>query len=81
MPFYDASRCASVLLDQPSERGRNQKVTLCDHVISWPLDPPPGEPPVRLNPIGLDINLKGQVVFPVTGGLREQGVPFVFAIG
>ena len=49
MPFYDASRCASVLLDQPSERGSNQKVTLCDHVISWPLDAPPGEPPVRLN--------------------------------
>ena len=29
----------------------------------------------------LDINLKGQVVFPVADALREQGVPFVFATG
>jgi len=29
----------------------------------------------------LDINLKGQMVFPVADALREQGVPFVFATG
>jgi CheY-like chemotaxis protein len=29
----------------------------------------------------LDINLKGQMVFPVADTLREQGVPFVFATG
>jgi CheY-like chemotaxis protein len=29
----------------------------------------------------LDINLKGQMVFPVADVLREQGVPFVFATG
>jgi CheY-like chemotaxis protein len=29
----------------------------------------------------LDINLKGQMVFPVADALREQGVPFIFATG
>jgi CheY-like chemotaxis protein len=29
----------------------------------------------------LDINLKGQMVYPVADALREQGVPFVFATG
>ena len=29
----------------------------------------------------LDINLKGQMVFPVADALREQGIPFVFATG
>ena len=29
----------------------------------------------------LDINLRGQTVFPVADVLREQGVPFVFATG
>ena len=29
----------------------------------------------------LDINLKGEMVFPVADALREQGVPFVFATG
>jgi CheY-like chemotaxis protein len=29
----------------------------------------------------LDINLKGQMVFPIADTLREQGVPFVFATG
>ena len=29
----------------------------------------------------LDINLKGQMVFPVADVLREQGVPFIFATG
>ena len=29
----------------------------------------------------LDINLKGQMVFPLADVLREQGVPFVFATG
>jgi len=29
----------------------------------------------------LDINLKGEAVFPVADALREQGVPFVFATG
>ncbi len=29
----------------------------------------------------LDINLRGQTVYPVADALREQGVPFVFATG
>ncbi|MXQ14140.1 response regulator [Microvirga makkahensis] len=29
----------------------------------------------------LDINLKGQMVYPVADALREQGVPFIFATG
>src|SRR3712207_3309616 len=29
----------------------------------------------------LDINLKGEAVFPVADALRQQGVPFVFATG
>jgi CheY-like chemotaxis protein len=29
----------------------------------------------------LDINLKGETVYPVADALREQGVPFVFATG
>lgn len=29
----------------------------------------------------LDINLKGELVYPVADALREQGVPFVFATG
>ncbi len=29
----------------------------------------------------LDINLKGQMVFPVADALRDQGIPFVFATG
>lgn len=29
----------------------------------------------------LDINLKGEMVFPVADLLRERGVPFVFATG
>lgn len=29
----------------------------------------------------LDVNLKGEMVFPVAQALRQQGVPFVFATG
>ena len=29
----------------------------------------------------LDINLKGEMVFPVAQALTEQGIPFVFATG
>jgi len=35
----------------------------------------------RVNAAVLDINLKGQTVFPVADALRERGVPFVFATG
>ncbi len=35
------------------------------------------------NPDGavLDVNIGGEMVFPVAEALREQGVPFVFATG
>jgi len=29
----------------------------------------------------LDVNIGGEMVFPVAEALREQGVPFVFATG
>jgi CheY-like chemotaxis protein len=35
----------------------------------------------RVDAAVLDINLKGQTVFPVADALRERGVPFVFATG
>jgi CheY-like chemotaxis protein len=35
----------------------------------------------RVDAAVLDINLKGQAVYPVADVLREQGVPFVFATG
>lgn len=37
-----------------------------------------GEPP---DCAVLDINLRGDTVFPVADALRERGVPFVFATG
>src|ERR671910_940460 len=35
----------------------------------------------RVDAAVLDINLRGQTVFPVADALRERGVPFVFATG
>ena len=35
----------------------------------------------RIDAAVLDINLKGETVFPVADALRQQGVPFVFATG
>src|SRR5690349_14722499 len=35
----------------------------------------------RIDAAVLDINLKGQTVYPVADALRERGVPFVFATG
>jgi hypothetical protein len=29
----------------------------------------------------LDVNLQGEMVYPVADALRERGVPFVFATG
>ena len=35
----------------------------------------------RIDAAVLDINLKGQAVYPVADALMERGVPFVFATG
>ncbi len=35
----------------------------------------------RIDAAVLDINLKGETVFPVADALKQQGVPFVFATG
>ena len=35
----------------------------------------------RLDAATLDVNLRGQMVFPVADVLRRRGVPFVFATG
>lgn len=38
-----------------------------------------GEP--RIDAAILDVNLRGEMVFPVADALRERGVPFAFATG
>lgn len=38
-----------------------------------------GEP--RIDAAVLDINLNGEMVFPVADALRERGIPFAFATG
>jgi len=35
----------------------------------------------RIDAAVLDINLRGETVFPVADALKERGVPFVFATG
>jgi CheY-like chemotaxis protein len=35
----------------------------------------------RIDAAVLDINLRGEMVYPVADALRERGVPFVFATG
>ena len=35
----------------------------------------------RIDAAVLDINLRGDVIYPVADALRERGVPFVFATG
>lgn len=35
----------------------------------------------RIDAAVLDINLKGQTVFPVADALKERGIPFVFTTG
>lgn len=35
----------------------------------------------RIDAAVLDVNLRGELVFPVADALRERGVPFAFATG
>src|ERR687884_246780 len=35
----------------------------------------------RVDAAVLDINLRGEMVYPVADALRERGVPFIFATG
>lgn len=43
--------------------------------LAWLSDHPPPDGAV------LDVNIGGEMVFPVAERLRERGVPFVFATG
>ncbi|ACL62972.1 response regulator [Methylobacterium nodulans] len=45
-----------------------------EQVLALPADEP-------MDAAVLDVNLKGQFVFPLADALREDGVPFVFATG